>query len=189
MDSVFPINQFLQIVDSNQEILHPGEHHWKLGDHHLLNRKVDLYHCCSMTHLQEIHLHLHYNNHFHTVAQKSVGACQPGPGNLTQQPCCFLGRRINCHMALPANHQYLLVLLSLFCLFHLYNHCLFLLHPAARPHLPGAGLGIYLAYLPLLHHLNHQCAAPYHHPIVCGPFCLFFSLPFVPCHFTHLACF
>ena len=67
LDSVFPINQFLLIVDSNQEILHPGEHHQKQGDHHLLNKRVNLYHCCSMTHLQEIHLHLHHNNHGHTI--------------------------------------------------------------------------------------------------------------------------
>ena len=57
---VFPINQFLQIMDRDLEILHPGEHHWKLGDHHLSN---NLYHCCFMIHLQEIHLHLHHNCH------------------------------------------------------------------------------------------------------------------------------
>ena len=115
--------------------------------------------------------------------------CQPGVGSLTQQPCCFLGHQVNRHMALLANHRYLLILPSLFCLFHLYNRRLFLLHPAARPHLPGAGLGIYPAYLPLLHCLNHRFAALYHHPIVYRPFCLFFSPPFIPCRFTHLACF
>ena len=61
LDSIFPINQFLQIVDSNLEVLHPGRHHQKLGNHHLLNKRVNLYHCCFMTHLQEIHLHLHHN--------------------------------------------------------------------------------------------------------------------------------
>ena len=63
LDSVSPINQFLQIVDSNQEILHPGRYHWKLGDHYLLSKRVDLYHRCFMIHLQEIHLHLHHNIH------------------------------------------------------------------------------------------------------------------------------
>ena len=60
---VFPINQFLQIMDRDLEIPHPGEHHQKLGDHHLVNKKVNLYHCCSTIRLQEIHLHLHHNIH------------------------------------------------------------------------------------------------------------------------------
>ena len=114
---------------------------------------------------------------------------QPGLSSLTRRPCCFLGHRVDRHMALPANLQYLLILLFLFYPFHLYHHRPSLLYPAARPHLPGAGLGIYPARLPLPHHLNHQFAVLYHHPIVCQPFCLFFSLPFIPCHFTHLACF
>ena len=61
---VFPINQFPhQILDRDLVIPHPGVHHRKLGDHHPLNRKVNLFHHCSMTHLQEIHFHLHHRNH------------------------------------------------------------------------------------------------------------------------------
>ena len=61
-------NQFLlQIMDRDLEIPHPGEHRRKLGNHHPLNRKADLYHYCSTTHLQEIHLHLHHRNHLHII--------------------------------------------------------------------------------------------------------------------------
>ena len=61
---VFPINQFPhRILDRDLVVPHPGVHRRKLGDHHPLNRKVDLCHHYSMTHLQEIHLHLHHRNH------------------------------------------------------------------------------------------------------------------------------
>ena len=61
---VFPINQFPhQILERDLVVPHPGAHRRKRGDHHPLNRKVVLFHRCSMTHLQEIHRHLHHRNH------------------------------------------------------------------------------------------------------------------------------
>ena len=61
---VSPINQLPHwIMNRDLVIPPPGVHHRKLGDHHPLNRKVNLYHHCSMTHLQEIHLHLYHNIH------------------------------------------------------------------------------------------------------------------------------
>ena len=61
---VFPINQFPHwILDRDLVVPHPGLHRQKLGDHLPSNRKVDLFHLYSTTHLQEIHLHLHHRNH------------------------------------------------------------------------------------------------------------------------------
>ena len=48
---VFSINQFHQIMDRDLVIPHPGVHHQKIGDHHPFNRKVNLFHHCSTTHL------------------------------------------------------------------------------------------------------------------------------------------
>ena len=64
---------------------------------------------------------------------RPVRPCQPRLSNLTQPLYCFLGHQVDHHVALPANHRYLLILLFLFYLFHLYHCHLSLLHPATQP--------------------------------------------------------
>ena len=118
-----------------------------------------------------------------------VQPCQPGLSNLTLLLYCFLGHQVDHHMALLANHWYLLILLFPFYLFYLYHHHPSLLYLATRPHLPQAGLCGYPVYLLIIHHPKHRLAVLYHPSIVYWSFCQPFSLPFISCHFTHLAYF
>ena len=95
-----------------------------------------------------------------------VQPCQPRLSNLTLLLYCFLGHQVDHHMALLANHWYLLILLFLFYLFYLYHHHPSLLHLAIRPHLPQAGLCVYPVYLLIIHHPKDRLAVLYHSPIV-----------------------